>query len=187
MLALWSYSPDWFLGPNNGIQVFSNLDIKLYVCVCMYVYIHKMLESSITWRNRLEATQPETESTTPPYDRSHIGTTAPAAGCRCHYSHHWHPSWRTLDPASGTSTATAPGNWILLLPLMPPLPNAFCAVPASPCHHMLSQSLMWSPDWRSLSFMLCPSARMFGKVGFPLLWREVVSASYQDSLSVEFS
>lgn len=55
-----------FLDQTMESKFFSNLDIKQYVCVCMYVYIHKMLESSIIWRNRLEATQPETESTTPP-------------------------------------------------------------------------------------------------------------------------
>lgn len=40
--------------------------------------------------------------------------------------------------------------------------------------------------WWNLSLIPYPAVRMFGKVSFSLLWKELVSASYDDSLSMKF-
>lgn len=89
-------------------------------------------------------------------------------------------SARVLDSAPCGSSCCLCCSWQLVntTAASATCAKAFSTVPASLCHHVLSQSPAWGhlPGGASGCFNLpeCLEA------GFSLLWKEVVSTSYQD-------
>ena len=142
--------PKWishsFLSVNNGIQIF--LLHKWELCICVLISFQEKPQ------NKLEVTQPGTESTIL-LGGVPLGPTGPS----------WAQMWQLtpLTPyRAGTTFITSLGKWVSLLPFMPPLPNAFFTVSAYVTTPWARVS-MWSPN---CGLMLCPPARMLGKQVF---------------------
>lgn len=149
--------PKWishsFLSVNNGIQIF--LLHKWELCICVLISFQEKPQ------NKLEVTQPGTESTV-------------LLGGVPHWTH-----WPQLSADITAHTTEPVPGWDCFHYLSWQMGATFakCILHCcSLCHHTLSQSQYVVTSLWTYAVSTCKNV---GEANFPLIWRKVVSAFYQ--------